>query len=122
MTVKKAINELDSLREGNTYSTDTLRSWLAELENTIRVELYETHCISDYVFDDDDDMPDDKELLCPPGFEHLYTDYLVMKTDLNNGDMDVYNNEAILFNRRFAQMSDYINRTEEPAGANSLHV
>ena len=121
MTVKEAINDLDSLREGNTYSTDTLKSWLAELENTIKLEVYDTHCVTDYQFDDDD-MSDDKELLCPPGFEQLYPDYLVLKTDLNNGDMDVYNNEAIIFNRRFAQMCDYINRTEEPAGANTLRV
>ena len=120
MTVKKAINELDMLREGNTYSTETLKSWLSELETSIRIEIYDTHDISDYQFDDICDMSDDRELLCPPGFEELYVDYLVMKTDLNNGDMDLYNNEAILFNRRFAEMSSYINRTETSSGQSNL--
>ena len=124
MTVKKAINELDSLREGNAYSTETLKNWLSELENTIRVEVYETHRVTDYDFSvyDDGCMDDDRELLCPPGYEHLYPDYLVMKTDLNNGDADLYNNEAILFNRRFAEMCDFINRTEAPSGASALRV
>ena len=122
MTVKKAINELDSLREGNTYSTETLKNWLAELENTVRTEVYDTHNITDYEFDESGEMSDDRELLCPSGFEYLYVDYLVMKTDLNNGDTDLYNNEAIMFNRAFAEMSDYINRTEDTSGTRCIRV
>ena len=122
MTVKKAINELDSLREGNTYSTDTIKSWLAECQNAVKTEVYDTHCISGYEFDADDIMDDDRELLCPAGVEHIYPDYLVMMTDLHNGDMDLYNNEAIMFNRRFAEMSDYINRTERSSGVSGLTV
>ena len=121
MTVKKAINDLDSLREGNSCSTETLRGWLAELENLIRIEVYDPHSVSGCEFDDSP-MTDDRELLCPPGFEKLYPDYLVMMTDLNNGDMDVYNNEAIIFNRRFSEMSDYVNRTETSSGVSSLTV
>ncbi len=58
------------------------------------------------------ETPQNKELLVPDSFGEIYGYYLKMSLDLHNSEIDRFNNSAMLFNRTYKELFDYINRKE----------
>ena len=80
--------------------------WLSELENRITLELYgetEFHTITA--------ADGDRVLSVGDAYAELYPLYLVMKTDMANGDTDRYANSAAAFKAAYSAYANYVNRT-----------
>ncbi len=60
------------------------------------------------------------ELLIPFPYDELYLRYLLMRIDLENGELDRYNNEAAQFNRLWQSYAGQYCRTHRPVGVERL--
>ena len=58
----------------------------------------------------------------PEAYAELYPLYIVMKTDLANGDAERYNNSALSFKNAYAAFANYYNRTHLESGYNSIKL
>ena len=58
-------------------------------------------------------IPLDAQVKAPEEYAEIYTLYMNMKLDYMNGEIARSNNSAILFNRMYKEMHDFINRSEK---------
>ncbi len=108
MTIQKAIEEFDFNR-ANTVSLKHKIEWLSQLEYKIFSLLKVRK--TDVGFEGYTELtPLNTELLAPESYGEIYVSYLVMMLDFKNGEIGRYNNSAMMFNRLFGEMSNYINR------------
>ena len=97
MTAQQAIRLADLTRP-NEYEPALKLFWLSRLDGQIQEELLCTHA--------DGEAAEitgglDRELLVGWPFDDLYVRFLVMRIDLENGELDRYNNDAAAFNRMY---------------------
>ena len=86
MTVDEVIKEADRIKP-NTIDEETKKQWVYALENQIRTLLFETVC-SEYDY-----------LAITFPYDTLYSTYVVMRIGLENGNIELYNKNAITFNQ-----------------------
>ena len=60
------------------------------------------------------------ELLAPYPYDSLYPAYLVMRVDLEQGELERYNNDAALFNRLWQSFAGNYVHTHSPRGVTAL--
>lgn len=89
MTVNDAIKTADQQKPNN-IDEEIKKRWLCTLEGMIRRELSIDGTISQETLN---------ELCVKPPYDALYPAYLVMRIDLENGELDNYNRDAGTFNR-----------------------
>lgn len=117
MTIQEALDHADELRP-NMMSRPLKIKHLSILDGLIHHEIRMKH-----EHDEDAVCPEYNEdtdpstvLLVPPPYdEELYTSWLISKIDLQNMEMDKYNNDRILFENAYDTMSDWWTRTHMPA-------
>ena len=108
MTLLKAMETFDRERD-NALSIETKVDWLSQLDMKISAEIladrggekFEGYSL---------DTPFDSVLRAPDEYGEIYGLYLNMKLDYMNGEIARFNNSAMLFNRMFKELHDYINR------------
>jgi hypothetical protein len=99
MTIQEAINKARQLRSTE-LGNDALIGWLSNLDEN----LYE-RVLSRYgetrpaalPYNQNGSDAAEVELMLPERYTELYPWYLVMQIDLNHGDYDRYNNDALLY-------------------------
>lgn len=115
MTVREAIDRLDGLKPNQYTEEDKLR-WLSELDMGVFMDVILTH-------EHESDLPMfegytaedyDKKLIVDEPFTEMYTAYLKMKIDEENGETARYNNSAVLFNAYYDNYAKHYNRTHMP--------
>jgi hypothetical protein len=62
----------------------------------------------------------DRVLTVPDAYAELYPLYIIMKTDLANGDIERYNNSAKSFKSSYDAYACYVNRTRELGDYNAI--
>ena len=62
----------------------------------------------------DSDTDPGTELLVPDTYAMVYVYWLMSKIDMQNLEMDKYNNDRALFEHAYAEMHDWWNRTRMP--------
>jgi len=105
MTVAQVINRSSLLypadiEDGRVYA------WLSELENRICLEIYGKTEFQPITAADGE-----RELSVCDAYAELYPLYLVMKTDMANGDTARYENSAAAFKAAYSAYANYVNRT-----------
>jgi hypothetical protein len=111
MTLRDAIEIFDSERSNSVDVAKKIR-WLSQLEYKINSEI--TVPRGDVAFKGYDiSTPLDTVLKAPDEFSEIYSTYLNMKLDYMNGEIGRYNNSAMLFNRMYKEMHDFINRQKK---------
>lgn len=60
------------------------------------------------------DTPQDTVLLAPYPYDEIYQHYLNRQIDLQNLEMDKYNNDTALFNNAYETFSNWYTRTHMP--------
>ena len=60
------------------------------------------------------------QLLVPFPYDELYLRYLVMRIDLEQGELERYNNDAACFNRLWQSCAAHYGRTHEPLSVSAL--
>lgn len=99
MTIKEAIDRIDSLKH-NTYSSADKIAWLSELDWSAKTLVIDLHEGSDDVTFEGytSTTPTDTELLIPPPFDSIYLHWLAAQIDYYNGEYDKYNAAIALYN------------------------
>ena len=116
MTIKECIDLVDNVKP-NQYGIEDKVEWLSYLDGTIINDVLKTHEGYDGRYDDYTGYSPDKlytSLVVHGPYDRLYTAYLKMKIDEENGETARYNNSASLFNAYLLDYKKYYNKTHMP--------
>lgn len=116
MTIKECIDIVDNAKP-NQYSTRDKVMWLSFIDEIIINDVLKTHEGYDGKYDDFEGYTEDKlsvPLIVPSPYDRLYTAYLKMKIDGENGETARYNNSASLFNSYMMEYRKFYNKTHMP--------
>lgn len=116
MTIKDCIDMVDNLKPNQYTITDKV-SWLSFIEEIIINDVLKTHEGYDGRYDTFTGYTDDKlsvTLIVPSPYDRLYTEYLKMMIDKENGEMTRYNNSAASFNTYMSEYRKHYNKTHMP--------
>lgn len=116
MTIKECIDIVDDLKP-NQYSTKVKVMWLSFIDEIIINDVLKTHKGYDGRYDDFTGYSEDKlsvPLIVASPYDRLYTAYLKMKIDAENGETARYNNSAGLFNSYMMEYRKFYNKTHMP--------
>ena len=119
MTIKECIDIVDDLKP-NQYSTKVKVMWLSFIDEIIINDVLKTHKGYDGRYDDFTGYSEDKlsvPLIVKSPYDRLYTAYLKMKIDAENGETARYNNSASLFNSYLMEYKKFYNKTHMPLSA-----
>lgn len=116
MTIKECIDIVDNVKP-NQYSPKDKVMWLSFIDEVIINEVLKTHEGYDGRYDEFTGYTEDKlsvPLVVPSPYDRLYTAYLKMKIDRENGETARYNNSAAEFNAYMMEYRKYYNKTHMP--------
>lgn len=116
MTIKDCIDIVDNIKP-NQYTIKEKVMWLSFIEAIIINEVLKTHEGYDGRYDDFEGYSEDKistSLIVPSPYDRLYTAYLKMKIDEENGETTRYNNSAALYNTYMMEYRKHYNKTHMP--------
>ena len=116
MTIKECIDTVDNIKP-NQYETKEKVLWLSFIDEIIINDVLKTHEGYDGRYDDFAGYSEDKlsiPLIVPSPYDRLYTAYLKMKIDGENGETARYNNSAAMFNTYMMEYRKHYNKTHMP--------
>ena len=116
MTIKDCIDIVDNIKP-NQYTIRDKVMWLSFIEEIIINEVLKTHEGYDGRYDDFEGYSEDKisaVLIVPSPYDRLYTAYLKMKIDQENGEITRYNNSMALYNTYMLEYRKHYNKTHMP--------
>ena len=116
MTVKECIDIVDNLKP-NQYSLRDKVIWLSFIDSIIIKDVLLTHEGYDGRYDKFKGYTEDdiyKTLLVSAPYDHLYTAFLKMKIDEENGETARYNNSASIYNTYMMEFRKHYNKTHMP--------
>ena len=111
MTLADVIEAFDSERANN-VSILTKKRWISQLDLKIWGEILKPRGDNEYI-GYGKEIPLDATVKAPEEYAEIYTLYMNMKLDYMNGEIGRYNNSAMLFNRMYKEMHDFINRKHQ---------
>ena len=111
MTLAEIIESFDSERTNN-VSILTKKRWISQLDLKIWGEILKPRGDKDF-YGYGKEITLDTSVKAPAEYAEIYTLYLNMKLDYMNGEIGRYNNSAMLFNRMYKEMHDFINRQKK---------
>ena len=121
MTIKDCIDIVDNVKP-NQYSVKDKVMWLSFIEEIIINEVLKTHEGYDGRYDDFEGYTEEKltvTLIVPSPYDRLYTAYLKMKIDAENGEVARYNNSSALYNTYMLEYRKHYNKTHMPLDSSS---
>ena len=116
MTIKECIDAVDNLKP-NQYGIEDKVSWLSFLDMTIINDVLRTHEGYDGRYDDFTGYSPDNltvGLVVPSPYDRVYTAYLKMKIDEENGETARYNNSMTLYNSYLTEYKKWYNSNHMP--------
>ena len=116
MTIKDCIDIVDNIKP-NQYTIRDKVMWLSFIEEIIINEVLKTHEGYDGRYDDFEGYSEDNlsvTLIVRSPYDRLYTAYLKMKIDQENGETARYNNSMVLYNTYMTEYRKYYNKTHMP--------
>lgn len=116
MTIKDCIDIVDNIKP-NQYTIKDKVGWLSFIEGIIINEVLKTHEGYDGRYDDFEGYTEDKisvTLAVPSPYDRLYTEYLKMMIDKENGEVARYNNSMISYNTYMSEYRKHYNKTHMP--------
>ena len=114
MTAGKLIELVDELRP-NHYGPELKLMWLRRLDGQIYLELIKSHENAPEEAALPESYTEDSQLLAPePYCQELYCAYLFCQIDLNNAEIQKYNQSASLMSAAWRQFADHCNRENMP--------
>lgn len=124
MTIKECIDIVDSLKP-NQYSIEDKVRWLSFIDRLIINDVLKTHEDYDEKYDLFDGYSADrlgKKLIVPTPYDQLYTEFVKMKIDEENGETARYNNTATMFNSYLTVFKKWYNKNHLPLQENRMRI
>ena len=110
MTLAKAIEKFDFQRS-NSVTLERKIEWLSQLDYKIFSEITEPR--GDDEFKGYTELTSlDTKLKAPAEYGEIYSIYMNMKLDYMHGEIARFNNSAMIFNRMYKEMNDFVNRKQ----------
>ena len=119
MTIKECIDIVDNIKP-NQYTMKDKVMWLSFVEEIIINDVLKTHEGYDGRYDYFEGYSEDKlsvSLIVPSPYDRLYTEYLKMMIDKENGETARYNNSMVSYNTYMMEYRKYYNKTHMPLDA-----
>ena len=119
MTIKDCIDIVDNIKP-NQYTMKDKVMWLSFVEEIIINDVLKTHEGYDGRYDYFEGYSEDKlsvSLIVPSPYDRLYTEYLKMMIDKENGETARYNNSMVSYNTYMMEYRKYYNKTHMPLDA-----
>lgn len=119
MTIKDCIDIVDNIKP-NQYTMKDKVMWLSFVEEIIINDVLKTHEGYDGRYDNFEGYSEDKlsvSLIVPSPYDRLYTEYLKMMIDKENGETARYNNSMVSYNTYMMEYRKYYNKTHMPLDA-----
>lgn len=116
MTIKECIDIVDNLKP-NQYSIEDKVEWLSFLDQTIVNDVLKTHEGYHGEYEEFYGYSPDRlsvHLIVAPPYDRLYTAYLKMKIDEENGETARYNNSATMYNSYMMEYKRWYNKHHMP--------
>ena len=116
MTIKECIDIVDSIKP-NQYTIKDKVMWLSFIDEIIINEVLKTHEGYDGRYDSFEGYTEDKisvKLIVPSPYDRLYTAYLKMQIDKENGETARYNNSMVIYNTYMQEYRKHYNKTHMP--------
>lgn len=123
MTIKECIDIVDNIKP-NQYTIKDKVTWLSFIDQVIINEVLKTHEGYDGRYDDFEGYSEDRlsvPLVVPSPYDRLYTEYLKMKIDGENGETARYNNSAAMYNAYMMEYRRHYNKTHMPLSLKGRH-
>ena len=120
MTLQEALDVTDEMKP-NMMRRDLKIKYLTEIEQLIHDEIIMTH---EHTQEQEtkpvytEETEPETVLIVPDPYSMLYVYWLMSKIDLQNLEMDKYNNDRALFENAYNTMHDWWNRTYMPISRN----
>ncbi len=108
MTLSDIIERFDKERK-NELGIDMKLCWISQLDMKISSEILSDRQSEEF-HGYGDTTPLNTVVKAPEEYGEIYICYLNMKLDYINGEIGRFNNSAMLFNRMYKEMHDFINR------------
>ena len=124
MTIKECIDIVDSLKP-NQYSVEDKVRWLSFIDRIIINDVLKTHEDYDNKYDLFDGYSADRvgeKLIVPAPYDQLYTEFIKMKIDEENGETARYNNTATMFNSYLTIFKKWYNKNHLPLQGNRMRI
>lgn len=122
MTIKECIDIVDNLKP-NQYRTEDKVAWLSFLDMTIINEVLKTHEGYDGRYDNFMGYSPDRltaSLIVQSPYDRVYTAYLKMKIDEENGETARYNNSVTLYNSYLTEYKKWYNANHMPLSPSAM--
>lgn len=118
MTIREAIDRADRMRP-NAHEWKDKVAWLTAVERLVAdfMNRHENTNIPKPVYREDTD--ENTELLLDFEDAEIYTQWLMMKYELHNGDFDAYNNMAMAYNDTMRAWEAEYRRVHRPRRSES---
>ena len=120
MNIQQALEIADGMKP-NMMDRQMKIAFLQEIEQLIYNEIllkHEHEPAQEVPPAYDEDTDDGTVLIVPDPYSMLYPYWLMSKIDLQNLEMDKYNNDRALFENAYNTMHDWWNRTYMPINRN----
>ena len=123
MTINEVLNEVDMIAKNNSIDRNTKIKWLDRLDKSIFNDLLQykkdnVETFDGYDVDDDEDI----ELLVVSPYDELYVFYVLAQINLIQQEIDFYNNNYAMYEDKYRNYRDFINRTYRTKGRNFIKV
>lgn len=116
MTIKDCIDIVDN-QKPNQYTIKEKVRWLSFVEEIIINDVLKTHEGYDGRYDLFEGYSEDKlstKLIVPSPYDELYVEYLKMRIDKENGEIQRYNNSLASYNAHMTNYRKFYNKTHMP--------
>lgn len=124
MTIKECIDLVDNVKP-NQYSIEDKVEWLSFVDGIIINDVIKTHVGYNNEYEEFDGYSANnlgRKLIVEKPYDSLYTAYLKMKIDEENGETARYNNSATMFNSYMTEFRKHYNKTHLPLQKNSMKI
>ena len=123
MTINEVLDEVDRIAKNNSIDRNQKIKWLDRLDRNIFNDLLQykkdnVETFDGYDVDDDEDI----ELLVVSPYDELYVYYVLAQINLIQQEIDFYNNNYAIYEDKYRNYRDFINRTYRTKGRNFIKV
>lgn len=123
MTINEVLDEVDRIAKNNSIDRNQKIKWLDRLDRSIFNDLLQYKKDNIETFDGYDvDDDEDTELLAVKPYDELYVYYVLAQINLIQQEIDFYNNNYAIYEDKYRNYRDFINRTYKTKGRNFIKV